>query len=72
MSNGKNCLARRAKIAISGTRHAGVAESVDATDLNDLSALGETLGAELLKFGETCEMAIPSQARRKAVSDGKV
>lgn len=30
-----------------------------------LSALRETGGAELLKFGETCKMAIPSQARRR-------
>ena len=41
---------------------AGVAKLVDATDLNELSALRETADAELLKFGETCEMAIPSQA----------
>ena len=27
-----------------------------------LSALGETQGAKLLKFGEPCNMAIPSQA----------
>ena len=34
------------------------------TGLNrDLSARRETGDAELLKFGETCEMAIPSQAR---------
>ncbi len=42
---------------------AGVAKSVDATDLNTLSALRETEDVELLKFGEPCEMAIPSQAR---------
>ena len=34
------------------------------TGLNrNLSARRETGDAELLKFGETCEMAIPSQAR---------
>jgi hypothetical protein len=34
---------------------AGVAESVDATDLTiSLSALRETGDAELPKFGETC------------------
>ncbi len=39
---------------------------VDAPDLNfRLSALGETQGAELLKFGEACKMVIPSQARRR-------
>ena len=48
---------------------AGVAESVDATDLINLSAPRETADAELLKFGEPCEMAIPSQARPQA---GKV
>jgi len=43
--------------------HAGVAESADASDLIDnLSARRETGDAELLKFGEPCEMAIPSQA----------
>jgi hypothetical protein len=41
---------------------AGVAESVDATDLDKLSAQTETSGAELLKFGETFNLAIPSQA----------
>ena len=30
--------------------------------LERLSARGETRGAELLKFGEPCQMAIPSQA----------
>jgi hypothetical protein len=40
-----------------------VAELVDATDLgHSLSARGETHDAELLKFGETFKMAIPSQA----------
>lgn len=35
--------------------YADVAELVDATDLNgNLSALGETRDAELLKVGETC------------------
>jgi hypothetical protein len=37
--------------------------TVDATDLKNLSARGETRDAELLKVGETCQMAIPSQAR---------
>jgi len=41
---------------------AGVAELVDATDLNDLSALVETPDVELLKFGEPSNMGIPSQA----------
>jgi hypothetical protein len=44
--------------------HAGVAESADASDLSEnLSARRETGGAELLKVGEPCKMAIPSQAR---------
>ena len=44
--------------------HAGVAESADASDLIErLSARRETGDAELLKFGEPCNMAIPSQAR---------
>ncbi|MGH6850635.1 MAG: hypothetical protein ACREDD_09360 [Methylocella sp.] len=37
--------------------------TVDATDLCDLSALWETEDAELLKFGGTSYVAIPSQAR---------
>ena len=41
----------------------GRGEMVDATDLSqNLSALAETRDAELLKVGETCHMAIPSQA----------
>ena len=36
----------------------------------NLSARRETGGAELLKFGEPCNMAIPSQARLKLA--GKV
>ena len=45
--------------------NAGVAESVDATDLSQsLSARGEIRDAELLKFGETFQLAIPSQALR--------
>jgi len=50
------------------TKNAGVAKSVDATDLDEkLSAHRETFDAELLKFGETLQagerpMAIPSQA----------
>jgi len=35
-----------------------------------LSARRETGGAELLKFGEPCNMAIPSQARSEMA--GKV
>ena len=43
-----------------------MAESVDAPDLDDdLSARRETGDVELLKFGEPCKMAIPSQARRR-------
>jgi hypothetical protein len=42
-----------------------VAKSADASDLNEnLSARRETGDVELLKVGETCEMAIPSQARK--------
>ena len=53
------------------TNHAGVAESADASDLSaNLSARWETGGAELLKFGEPCNMAIPSQARPETA--GKV
>lgn len=54
--------------------HAGVAKSADASDLSEnLSARRETGDAELLKFGETCEMAIPSQAPDgRYVTDGKV
>ncbi len=45
-------------------RHAGVAEPADATDLRKLECSPrETGDAELPKFGETCDMAIPSQAR---------
>src|ERR1700730_4687803 len=41
----------------------GRGEMVDATDLSqNLSAPAETRDAELLKVGETCQMAIPSQA----------
>ena len=47
-----------------------MAELVDATDLSKLSARRETGDAELPKFGETCQMAIPSQARPKV--GGKV
>lgn len=44
--------------------HAGVAESADASDLSEnLSARRETGDAELLKVGEPCNVAIPSQAR---------
>jgi hypothetical protein len=42
-----------------------------APDLSaNLSARRETGGAELLKFGEPCNMAIPSQARPETA--GKV
>ncbi len=52
-------------------QHAGVAESADASDLSEnLSARRETGDAELLKFGEPCNMAIPSQARPETA--GKV
>jgi hypothetical protein len=51
--------------------HAGVAESADASDLSaNLSARRETGDAELLKVGEPCKMAIPSQARPETA--GKV
>ena len=47
-------------------RNAGVAEQADATDLGAiLSARRETGDVELLKFGETFNMAIPSQARSR-------
>ena len=48
-----------------------MAESADATDLNvkNLSALEEILRVEPLKFGETCKMAIPSQARKGRCRD---
>jgi len=50
---------------------AGVAESADASDLSaNLNARRETGDAELLKFGESCNMAIPSQARPETA--GKV
>jgi hypothetical protein len=45
--------------------YARVAELVDATDLDDLSASTETLRVELPKFGERFQcilMPIPSQA----------
>lgn len=38
---------------------------VDAPDLDYLSALWETIDVELLKFGETFQMAIPSQAWKR-------
>jgi hypothetical protein len=48
-----------------------VAESADASDLSaNLSARRETGDAELLKVGEPCNMAIPSQARPETA--GKV
>lgn len=45
--------------------YVGVAELVDATDLDDLSASSEMLSVELPKFGERFQhllMPIPSQA----------
>ena len=59
----------------------GRGEMVDARDLSgmrawrngrrngleDLSALAGNPDVELLKFGEPCQMAIPSQARREGV-----
>ena len=49
----------------------GRGEMAYAPDLSaNLSARRETGDAELLKVGEPCEMAIPSQARPKMV--GKV
>ena len=46
-----------------GNWRAGVAELVDATDLaKGLSARGEIRDVELLKVGETSNVAIPSQA----------
>jgi len=48
-----------------------VAESADASDLSaNLSARRETGGAKLLKFGEPCNMAIPSQARPESGREG--
>ena len=45
-----------------------MAKLADATDLRrNLSARRETGDAELLKVGETSQMAIPSQARRTNV-----
>jgi hypothetical protein len=41
-----------------------VVELVYTRDLKQLSAPVETQGVELLKFGETCKMAIPSQASK--------
>jgi len=40
--------------------------------LERLSALRETRDAELLKLGETSNVAIPSQAQRRERADGKV
>jgi len=49
-------------------RCAGVAKLVDATDLNQLSALRETEGAELPKFGETGQRQ--SRAKRPGRTAG--
>lgn len=40
----------------------GMAELVDARDLDNLSAQKETFDVELRKFGEPFKMGIPSQA----------
>jgi hypothetical protein len=43
-----------------------------APDLSEnLSARRETGDAELLKFGEPCNMAIPSQAQLEVISGGE-
>ncbi len=53
-------------VFVSRERHADVVESVDTRDLDEtLSALAETPAVELLKVGETCQMAIPSQASKE-------
>jgi hypothetical protein len=41
-----------------------VAELAYAKDLKNLSFLRETLGMEVVKFGETFKMVIPSEAHR--------
>jgi len=52
--------------------HAGVAEFGRRTGLDtNLSAHRETGDAELLKFGETCKMAIPSQAWTERIRPGR-
>jgi hypothetical protein len=49
----------------------GRGEMAYAPDLSeDLSARRETGDAELLKVGEPCEMAIPSQARPESGREG--
>ena len=49
----------------------GRGEMAYAPDLSaNLSARRETGGAELLKVGEPCEMAIPSQARSESGREG--
>jgi hypothetical protein len=53
------------RLVVSVQLFARVAELVDATDLDDLSALAEMLNVELPKFGERFQrtlMPIPSQA----------
>jgi hypothetical protein len=49
-------------------RYAGVAKLVDARDLSKLSALRETEGAELPKFGETGNRQ--SRAKRSGRTTG--
>src|ERR1019366_9023458 len=53
------CLAEARAGAIDMKTQCGRGGTVDATDLNDLSALWETEDAELLKFGGTSHVAIP-------------
>jgi hypothetical protein len=49
----RDFLAAASSAAIHFSWYAGVAKLVDARDLSNLSAPGETRGAELPKFGET-------------------
>ena len=54
-----------------GIKHAGVAKLVDARDLSRLSALRETEGAELPKFGETGNrQSRAKRTNRKADCEG--
>ncbi|MBI1273314.1 MAG: hypothetical protein GC131_04430 [Alphaproteobacteria bacterium] len=48
-------------LGLRGRGETGRRNGLDST----LSAPRETGDAELLKFGETCHMAIPSQARKR-------
>lgn len=48
-----------------------MAKLVDATDLKQIEcSRRETMGVEPLKFGETSQVAIPSQARRLTRREG--